>query len=112
MSDEFGRLAEVATGQHGSVTARQIGDAGISTGQRRRQMEIGALERTGSHTFRSRFAPRSPLADLAAVVLDCAPDGVASGPSAAALHRFDGISLRPPFHVTVLRGRNVQRAHH
>ena len=35
-----------------------------------------------------------------------------SGRTAAALYGFDGFTLRPPFHVTVLRGRNVQRAHH
>jgi hypothetical protein len=45
-------------------------------------------------------------------VLDCGQEAYVSGPSAAALHGFDGISLRPPFHVTVVRGRNVQRVHH
>ena len=45
-------------------------------------------------------------------MLDCGEDAFASGPSAAALHGFDGFRLKPPFHVTVVRGRNVQRAHH
>jgi hypothetical protein len=52
------------------------------------------------------------LGDLRELVLDCGPDTFVSGPTAAALHRFDGISLHPPFHVTVVRGRNLQRVHH
>lgn len=32
-----------------------------------------------------------------------------SGPSAAALHGFDGFRLRPPYHLTLLRDRNVRR---
>ncbi len=55
---------------------------------------------------------RSTVGDLRELVLDCGVDTFVSGPTAAALHGFDGISLRPPFHVTVVRGRNVQRVHH
>jgi len=36
----------------------------------------------------------------------------ASGGTAAALHGFDGYTLKPPFHVTVQRGHNVHRAGH
>lgn len=32
-----------------------------------------------------------------------------AGPTAGALHRFDGYSLRRPFHVTIPRERNVRR---
>ncbi|CAN5719211.1 hypothetical protein BH18ACT2_BH18ACT2_24330 [soil metagenome] len=35
-----------------------------------------------------------------------------SGPTAAALLGFDGFRLRPPFHVTIVRGRNVARVGH
>ena len=35
-----------------------------------------------------------------------------SGPTAAALHGLDGFVLRPPFHVTVERGRFVERPPH
>ena len=110
MAEEFLRAAEVATGQHGAITARQFGDAGVSSGQLRRQVQSGVLERSGSHTHRSPFVPRSALAEVAAVVLDCGPDCVASGPTAAALHGFDGMALRRPYHVTVVRGRNVATA--
>ena len=36
----------------------------------------------------------------------------ASGTTAAALHGFDGFTLRPPFHVMVERGHNVRRIGH
>lgn len=46
-------------------------------------------------------------------LLDSLPaDGWACGPTAAALHRFDGFALRPPFHVVVERGHNLQRVGH
>ena len=112
MTDDIRRLADIATGQHGAITASQIGAAGISVSGLRSRVQSGVLERIGSHTFRSPFAASSPLADLAALVLDCGQDAFVSGPTAAALHGFDGFRLRPPFHITIIRGRNVQRAHH
>lgn len=36
----------------------------------------------------------------------------AAGPTAAALLGLDGFTLRPPFHVAVPNGRNVQRTRH
>jgi very-short-patch-repair endonuclease len=46
-------------------------------------------------------------------LLDSIPtDAWACGPTAAALHRFDGFALRPPFHVLVERGHNLQRVGH
>ncbi len=101
MNDEIARLATVAEAQHGALTTTQVGRSG-------RRM----LERIGAHTYRSPFAARSELADLHALLLDCGADAFVSGPTAAALHGFDGFRLRAPFHVTMLRGRNVQRAHH
>jgi hypothetical protein len=112
MPGDFRRLADTATGQHGVVTASQIGAAGITASGLRRRVQSGVLERIGAHTYRSPFASRAALDDLAAVVLDCGVGAFASGPSAAALHGFDGFRLKAPFHVTVVRGRNVQRAHH
>jgi hypothetical protein len=110
--DKFRRLAATSKDQLGAVTAAQIGAVGISAAELRRGVTAGALERIGAHTYRSTFAARSERADLAALLIDCGGQAFASGPSAAALHGFDGFRLKPPFHVTVLRGRNVQRAHH
>jgi hypothetical protein len=112
MTRDIRPLADIATGQHGAVTARQIGDAGISSSGLRRRVQSGVLEQIGSHTYRSPFIAASALDDLAALILDCGQGAFVSGPTAAALHGFDGFKLRVPFHVTVLRGRNVQRAHH
>lgn len=106
------QVADIATGQHGAVTASQILAAGMSSSELRRRVQSGALEPIGSHTFRSPFVERSATRDLAALLLDCGDGALASGPTAAALHGFDGFTLRAPFHVTVPRGRNVQRAHH
>ena len=36
----------------------------------------------------------------------------ATGPTAAALHGFDGFALQVPFHVLVPRGRNIHRVGH
>src|SRR5262245_38821279 len=112
MTGDVRRLADFATGQHGAITASQIGEAGISPRGLRSRIQSGVLEPIGSHIFRSPFVPMSALADLSALVLDCGDDAFVSGPTAAALHGFDGFRLKPPFHVTVVRGRNVQRAHH
>src|SRR6478736_3549488 len=101
MTDEFRRLAEIATGQHGVVTAAQIRAAGISAGQLRRRVQSGILEPTGMHTYRDPFVDRTALGDLRELVLDCGPDTFVSGPTAAALHGFDGFRLRAPFHVTI-----------
>ncbi len=112
MPDHLRRLADTATGQHGALTASQIGGAGLDPVQLRRRVQSGILDKIGSHTYRSPFASSSAAADLHALVLDCGANAFASGPTAAAVHGFDGFKLRPPFHVTVVRGRNVQRAHH
>ena len=105
-------MADTATGQHGAITVEQIGTAGMSPDQLRRRVQSGILDQILPHTFRSPFSATSARAELAALVLDCGPESFASGPTAAALHRLDGFVLKAPFNVTVLRGRNVQRAHH
>ena len=105
-------LGDVATGQFGTVTREQLHAAGYSRAELRRQIQSGVLEQTGAHTYRSPLQPVTELHDLAGLLLDCGPNAWASGPTAAALHGMDGYTLSPPFHVTVLRGRNVQRARH
>lgn len=105
-------IEDVATGQFGTVTYQQLMDAGVTRAELRRRIQSGVLHQIGSHTFRSPMMPTDHVDDLAALLLDCGPDALASGPTAAALHSFDGFVLRPPFHVTVRRGRNVQRARH
>lgn len=106
------RLAELAVGQYGAVHRDQCEQVGLTARQRRRRVAGGVLEPVGVHALRSPFVESTPLADLAALVLDCGPGTMASGPTAAALHGFDGFVLAPPFHVTVPRGRYVERPPH
>ena len=56
--------------------------------------------------------PHRHLTALAALVADIGEPCWVSGPTAAALHGFDGFELRPAFHVTTARDRNVRRIGH
>lgn len=112
MRDDLRRLADLAIGQHGAIHRDQCAPAGLSARQFRRRLADGVLEPVGVHAVRSPFVEATPLADLAALVLDCGAGSLASGPTAAALHGFDGFVLAPPFHVIVPRGRFVERPPH
>jgi very-short-patch-repair endonuclease len=60
-------------------------------------------------TFRNPLTIPTPLAELASLILDIGEPCFASGPTAAALHEFDGFRLVRPFHLLVPRGRYVSR---
>lgn len=109
MTEAHRRLAADATGQLGAFSREQAHAAGLTDGQLRRRVQSGVLESVGPNAFRSPFAPRGPLADLAALILDVGEPVWASGPTAAALHGFDGFRLAPPFHLMLERNRNVRR---
>lgn len=101
--------------QRGLATVRQLNRAGVDDWSRRSARADGFLEKAGAHVYRSAYAQHSRRDDLAALLLDCgAGTGAAwaSGPTAAALHGFDGFALKAPFHITVERGRNIQRVGH
>jgi very-short-patch-repair endonuclease len=112
MDERIGLLRDIARGQHGALTIDQIEQAGLTADQRRGLVERGTLERVGARVLRSPFVEATPLADLAAFVLDCGEGALASGSTAAALHRFDGFGLAPPWNVTMPRGRLVRRRGH
>jgi len=103
------RIAAVATGQLGAFSREQAHVAGLSDDQLRRRVQSGILESVGPHAFRATSAPRTALAALAGLVLDVGEPCWVSGPTAAALHGFDGMRLRPPFHLLLRRDRNVRR---
>jgi hypothetical protein len=105
-------LRDIASGQHGALTIEQVEGAGLTLDQRRGLVERGTLDRVGTRVLRSPFVDSTPRADLAAFVLDCGAGAVASGPTALALHEFDGCELAPPWHATVPRGRVVRRQGH
>lgn len=52
------------------------------------------------------------LAALSALLDSIGQPAWISGPTAAALHRFDGYQLVRPYHVTIPRGRHVNRIGH
>ncbi len=68
------------------------------------QREFRSRDTSGFHVI--------PDPRLAALITDIGPDCWAYGPTAAALERFDGFRLHPPFHIVTLRDRNVRRIGH
>jgi hypothetical protein len=109
MTNAHRRIAADATGQLGAFSREQAHDAQLSDRQLRRRVQSGILEQVGPHASRSALTPRSELGDLTALVLDVGEPVWAWGPTAAALHGFDGYRLRKPFHLALERGRNVRR---
>ena len=112
MTSNARHLADTAAAQNGNVTRAQVRSAGLTNDQLRRRIRAGELEAVGRHVVRSRFVERTELSDLMALLLDCGEGALASGPTAAALHGFDEFRLLAPFHVTIPRGRFVDRAPH
>ena len=112
MTNTYRRLMAVATGQLGLLSRRQANGVGVSNAQLRSRVSSGSLLQVGVDTYRLPGAPAGALAELRALMLDIGGEVWASGPTAAALHGFDGYHLRPPFDVTILRDRNVRRLGH
>lgn len=77
-----------------------------------RRVTSGTLDQIGHQTYQLPGAPKDAPALLRALVLDIGGDVWLSGTTAAALHGFDGHWLRPPFDITVARGRNIARVGH
>jgi very-short-patch-repair endonuclease len=103
------RIAADATGQLGAFSREQAHAARLSDDQLRRRVQSGRLDQIGPNAFRSALAPRTELGDLTGLVLDVGEPVWVAGPTAAALHGFDGFRLKKPFHLTLERGRNVRR---
>jgi very-short-patch-repair endonuclease len=112
MTNTYHRIMAVATGQLGLLSRRQANGVGVTNAQLRSRVSSGSLLQVGADTFRLPGAPTSAHADLLALMLDIGGEVWASGPTAAALHGFDGYRLKPPFDVTILRGRDVKRVGH
>lgn len=105
-------LLRLARTQHGTLTRAQIRSAGISEDMLMSWVAAGVASRPGPNTV--QFVGSRPRAvdDLTALLLDIGGEARASGPTAAALLGFDQYVLRPPFHVTIERGRAVTRVGH
>lgn len=109
MTNSTERLMALATGQLGAFSRTQANDHGLSDRQLRSRVQSGFLVQTGPHTFRVAGAPVTLMAELRALLLDVGQPAWISGPTAAALHGFDGYSLRRPFHLLVPRERCLNR---
>ena len=103
------RLMALATGQLGAFTRTQANDLGLSDRQLRSRVQSGILIQNGPNAFRVAGAPTTPLAELRTLVLDIGEPAWVSGPTAAALHGFDGYRLHRPFHILVPRERCLTR---
>ncbi|MFT5977945.1 MAG: hypothetical protein ACI9AO_000788, partial [Ilumatobacter sp.] len=103
------RIASIANGQLGFVTRTQVRSLGGSNDQLRSRVQSGTLIQSGTHAYRLPGARTGPPAQLTALLLDIGGNVWASGPTAAALHGFDGFELGAPFDVTTERHRNVRR---
>ena len=112
MTNIYRRITAVATGQLGLLSRQQANGVGMTNAQLRNRVSSGSLLQVGTDTFRLPGAPAGAIADLRALMLDIGGDVWASGPTAAALHGFDGYRLKAPFDVTLLRDRNVRRIGH
>jgi hypothetical protein len=106
------RLADIANGQLGIVRRPAAHAAGVTDRQLRSRVQSGTLIQTGPHTFRLFGDPMTPIGQLRSLLADLGGGAFASGPTAAAVHGFDGFRLGPPFDITLLRSRNMRRIGH
>ena len=112
MTKKYRRLMAVATGQLGLLSRQQANDVGFTDDQLRNRVTSGSLLKAGTNTYRLPGADTRELPALHALMMDIGGEVYASGRTAAALHGFDGFSLKAPFDVTIMRGRDVQRIGH
>jgi hypothetical protein len=112
MTNTYRRLMAVATGQLGLLSRQQAKDVGYTDDQLRSRVMSGSLLKVGTNMYRLPGADARALPALRALMMDIGGDVYASGHTAAALHGFDGYSLKAPFDVTIMRGRDVKRVGH
>jgi hypothetical protein len=112
MTNTYRRLMAVATGQLGLLSRQQAKDVGYTDDQLRSRVMSGSLLKVGTNMYRLPGADARELPALRALMMDIGGDVYASGHTAAALHGFDGYSLKAPFDVTIMRGRDVKRVGH
>lgn len=92
-----------------SFTRAEAARYGINAASLRTLVTNGFIIPSGPHSFTTPLADNSPLATLTRLITDIGDPVFASGPTAAALHGFDGFALGAPFHLSLPRGRYVTR---
>lgn len=109
MRDIDRRLSELTRAGRGCFSRSEAYAAGLTDQHLRRRVANGRLEKFGSHTFRPAGISYNNEDDLRATLTDIGSPAWATGVTAAALHGFDGFSLRRPFHVLVPETRETNR---
>jgi len=103
------RIAAIATGQLGAFSRMQAHDAGLSDRQLRSRVQSGFLVQIGPNAFRINGTPTNLRSELRELLLDVGEPVWCCAQTAAALHGFDGFSLRRPFHLLLPRERSLVR---
>ena len=103
------RIAAIATGQLGAFSRTQAHDAGLSDRQLRSRVQSGFLIQSGPNAFRIAGTPTNLRTELQELLLDLGEPVWCCAQTAAALHGFDGFTLRRPFHLLLPRERCVAR---
>jgi hypothetical protein len=96
-------VAELAAAQHGVVTRAQAAEQGLRPDHIRTLLHRGVVDEVLPGVLRDRGAPTTW--EQRVMVATLATAGVASGRTAAALHRLDGHERGGPIEVLVERGR-------
>jgi very-short-patch-repair endonuclease len=102
-------IVAVARRQMGAFSRGQAHEAGLTDERLRARVREGWLQQIGPNAFRFPGTDLAPRAQLLGLMIDIGEPCWAFGPTAAALHGFDGFELAPPFHVVIPRGRQVRR---
>jgi very-short-patch-repair endonuclease len=102
-------LAAIAEGQMGAFSRAQAHGVGLTDDRLSARVRDGWLQRIGPNAFRFPGTDLMPLARLMGLMIDVGAPCWAYGPTAAALHRFDGFELGTPFHLVLPRHRQVRR---
>jgi very-short-patch-repair endonuclease len=102
-------IVAVARRQHGAFSRQQAHAVGLTDDRLTARVRQGWLERIGPNAFRFPGTDLTPQAQLIGLMIDVGEPCWAYGPTAAALHRFDGFELAVPFHLVIPRGRQVRR---
>lgn len=103
------RVLAMSKSQMGAVTRFQAQALGLSKDQVRGRVENGFFERFGANGLRVAGAPFDLRMQLKHVLLDIGEPVCVAGETAAAIYGFEGFRLALPFHVLMLRDRNVKR---
>ena len=103
------QLAAIAARNAGVVARDDATAAGLSDFQLRHRVRLGRLVQVGPHAFRIAGTPTGLSGELHELVVDIGRPVWVAGPTAAALHGFDGCGLARPFHLLVPRQRSLNR---